>query len=121
MAAKLPMLSVDDLTKVVDLGEITMDVAEWGGSILLRAFTIDERDQVLSECTGKDGKVDGQKLLRGLVVHGVREPKLTHDWIAGRSFAVVERVAKEIMRLNGMESDKGASAATVADVTFRPE
>lgn len=121
MAAKLPVLSADQIAAALDLAEIDYDVPEWNGSVKLKAFTIDDRDKVLSACTEKDGQIDAKKLIRLLVVHGMIEPKLTLDVIATKSFAVVERIAQEVMKLNGMSQGKGPSAATVADATFRQE
>jgi hypothetical protein len=122
MGAKLPLLSADDLAKVLDLEERVLDVEEWNGSVKLRAFTIDERDKILAQCTEKDGAApDGKQLIRLLVVHGVVEPRFTMEQVSKMAFVVVERIAKEVMELNGMVKKEGASAATVADVTFRPE
>jgi len=121
MPAKLPFLSAEAISNVVDLNEMDMDVPEWGTAIQLRAFSIDQRDQVLSACTEKDGSVDSKKLIRLLVVHGVVNPVLSLDIVSKKSFTVIERIAQEVMKLNGMQKEKGPSAATVADVTFRPE
>lgn len=121
MPANLPFLTAEQISQVVDLNEVDLDVPEWGTAVQLRAFSIDQRDQVLAACTEKDGTVDAKKLIRLLVVHGVVKPTLTLDIISGKSFAVVERIAQEVMKLNGMQKEKGASPATVADVTFRQE
>lgn len=121
MPTKLPFLSAEQISNCVDLNEVDMDVPEWGTAIQLRAFSIDQRDQVLSACTEKDGSVDSKKLIRLLVVHGVVNPVLSLDIVSKKSFTVVERIAQEVMKLNGMQKEKGPSAATVADVTFRPE
>lgn len=121
MAAQLPVLTAEQIAAALDLAEIAYDVPEWGGSIKLKAFSLDERDKIVSACTEKDGTMDAKKLVRLLVVHGVVAPALTMEVVSSRSFAVVERIATEIMQLNGMLKDKGASAATVADVTFRQE
>lgn len=116
--AKLPVLSAEQIAAAVDLAEIEYDVPEWGTSVKLRAFTLDQRDRILAACTEKDGKVDGPKLIRLLVQQGITEPSLTLEIIAQKSFHVVERLAREVMKLNGMSEEKGAPAATVADVTF---
>jgi hypothetical protein len=122
MGAKLPVLTAEDIANALDIQEKDIDVPEWGTSVKLRAFTIDERDKVLSQCTEKDGTtVDAKKLIRLLVVHGVVEPKLSLEIVSKKSYLVVERIANEVMQLNGMVKKEGASAATVADVTFRPE
>lgn len=121
MPPKLPVLSAEQIAAALDLAEVEYEVPEWGATVKLKAFTIDQRDQVLSACTEKDNTIDAKKLIRLLVVHGIAEPKLTLDIIASKSFAVVERIAQEVMKLNGMSKEKGPSAATVADVTFRQE
>jgi uncharacterized protein YrrD len=119
--AKLPILSAEQIAAALDLAEVEMEIPEWGTSLKLKAFTIDERDKVLAACTEKNNVIDAKKLIRLLVVHGVVEPKLTLEIVSGKSFAVVEAIAKKVMELNGMQSEKGASPATVADVTFRQE
>jgi hypothetical protein len=122
MGAKLPLLSADDLAKVLDLEERVLDIEKWNASVKIRAFTIDERDKILAQCTEKDGAIpDGKQLIRLLVVHGVVEPRFTMEQVSKMAFIVVERIAKEVMELNGMVKKEGASAATVADVTFRQE
>lgn len=121
-SGKFPVLTAEQIAAAFDLAEIEYDVPEWKSCIKLKAFSLDEKDQILSACTEKEGAIDGKKLIRLLVAHGVAEPKLTQEIIASKSFSVIERIATEIMILNGMMPEKkGASAATVADVTFRPE
>lgn len=120
--AKFPVLTASDLGKVLDLELRELDVPEWQASVKLKAFSIDTRDKVLAQCTEKDGTVpDGKKLLRLLVVHGVVEPQFDMEQVNNMAFSAVERIAKEVMSLNGMTKEKGASADTVADVTFRQE
>lgn len=121
MGVKLPVLSADQIAAALDLAEIEYEVPEWNGIIKLKAFTLDERDRVLAACTEKDGQVDAKELIRLLVVHGVTEPKLNRDIVSSRNYHVIEKIAQEVMRLNGMQKEKGASPATVADVTFRQE
>jgi hypothetical protein len=115
---KYPMLSADDIAAALDLAEVEVDVPEWKSSVKIKAFTLDERDRVLSEATKPDGVIDGQKLVRLMVVNGVSEPKLTLEIVSKKSFAVIDRIAQDVMKLNGMLKEKGPSAATVADVTF---
>lgn len=116
--AELPVLSDEQLSAALNLAEIMYDIPEWGAAVKLKAFSLDERDIVLSACTEKDGKIDGKKLIRLLVIHGVVAPKITEELIGKMSFSIVERIAEQIMKLNGMQKEKGASPATVADVTF---
>lgn len=118
MPPKFPVLSAEQIAAALDLAEIEYEVPEWGATVRLKAFTIDQRDLVLSQCTEKDNQIDAKKLIRLLVVHGIAEPKLDMEIVSKKSFAVIERIAQEVMKLNGMSKEKGPSAATVADVTF---
>lgn len=117
--AKLPVLSAEQLAAALDMKPVELDVPELNGSVKVKAFTLDERDAVLAGCTEKDNKVDAKKLYRLMVVHGVVEPQFTYDIVSKLPFAAVERIARKVMELNGMQPEKGASPATVADVTFR--
>lgn len=116
---KFPVLTADEIAASLDLAEIEYQVPEWKATIKLKAFSLDEKDRIVTECTKKDGQIDGQLLMRLLVVHGIAEPKLTREIVSSKSFSVVERIAGEVMKLNGMMKEKGPSADTVADVTFR--
>lgn len=118
--AKMPVLSTEQLLAAVDLRPVEFEVAELGGSVVLRAFTIDERDALMAEVTdnGKE-KVDGNKLIRMLVVRGVIQPQFTLEMVGRTSYAIIEKIAQKVMELNGMPTEKkGPSADTVADVTF---
>src|SRR5690348_7689176 len=90
--AKFTVLSAEQIASALDLAEVEIDT-----------------------------KIDPRKLIRLLVVHGMVEPKLTLEIVSAKSYHVIERIAQEVMKLNGMQTEKGASPATVADVTFRPE
>jgi len=119
--AKFPVLTADQIAAALDLAEIEYDVPEWQACIKLKAFSLDEKDKIVAACTGKDGTIDGKRLIRLLVVHGVAEPTLTPEIVSSKSYSVIERIAAEVMSLNGMMKDKGASVNTTADVTFRQE
>lgn len=116
--ATFPVLSAEQIAASIDLAEIDYDVPEWKACVKLRAFSLDEKDKIVAACTEKDGKIDGPKLIRLLVAHGVVEPKLSAEIVSAKSYTVIERIAGEVMKLNGMMKEKGPSADTVADVTF---
>ena len=68
--------------------------------------------------TGRlDGKVDGAKLVRLCAVHGVVEPVLTEADIINKHCAVIDRIARAVMELNGIAT----GATLTASGTFRPE
>lgn len=115
---EFPALSDDQVNAALNLSEIELDIPDWKASIRLRAFSVGERDNIVSACSEKDNKIDTRKLTRLLVVHGVVSPKFTVDQVDKMAWKIADLIAKNVMQLNGMLPEKGPSAATVADVTF---
>lgn len=116
----LPLLTAEQIQAALDLKEVEIDVPEWGGAIKVGALTVEERDQLIAECSenGKHGgRLDGQKMVRLVVALASRQPKLTEDILKRRSWKVVDRIANVIFELSGMKPE----ASVKADVTFRPE
>lgn len=122
MSNMLPVMTAEQIAAALDLREEVIEVPEWKSSLKIRAFAIETRDRVISESMQADGKtMDAPKLIRNLVLYGVSEPMLTLEIISKKNYAVIERIAEAIMVLNGMKKQDGASANTIADVTFRSE
>jgi hypothetical protein len=116
----LPILSIEQIEAALDLKELEVEVPEWKGSVLVGALTLEERDDVMAACMDNgrhDGKLDAQKLVRFLVLKGVKQPKFTEAQLKKRSFKIVDRLANIIMELSGMKPE----APVVADVNFRQE
>lgn len=120
LKSDIPILRADQIAQAMDRTEEVLDVPEWGGAVKLKAWSLEQRDIVmaLATDTGRiDGKVDGAKFVHLLVVYGVAEPRLTEADIKDRSFPVIDRIAKAVLRINGMTQE----APLTASMTFRPE
>ncbi len=120
LVSQIPILRADQIAQVVDRAEEILDIPEWGGAIKIRAWPLEQRDRFISLATDNgrlDGNVDQRKLVHLLVVHGVVEPALTEADIKDKSFAVIDRIALAVTRINGMTKE----AALSASMTFRPQ
>ncbi len=116
----IKILSAEQIRQAVDRAEQVLGVPEWDGAVKLRAWSLAERDRVmaLATDTGRlDGKVDGAKLVHLCVLYGVVEPSLTEEIIQQKQWAVIDRIARAVMELNGMT----AGATLTASGTFRPD
>lgn len=95
----LPRLTLDDIVAAQDLAEDTIDVPEWGGSLLVRAMTKQRQIEIRDEGAGEKGLVE---LL--MFTACVIEPPFTSADVAilrGKSAAVFDRVMRRILELNG--------------------
>jgi hypothetical protein len=119
LKSDIKILSVEDISQVVDRAEQVLDVPEWGGAIRLKAWSLTERDRVMALATDSgrvDGKLDAVKLVHLSVIYGVAEPKLTEETISGKAWPVIDRIAQAVMALNGLTQGVTLSASS----TFRP-
>ncbi len=120
LTSDIKILTAEQIAQVIDRAEQIVEVPEWGGAVKIKAWSLEERDIVVSKITDTgraDGKVDPQKFIRALVVYGVTEPKLTEELLATKAYAAIDRIANAILILNGMKKE----AALSAHATFRPE
>ena len=120
LVSQIPILRADQIAQALDRAEEMLEIPEWGGAVKLKAWSLEQRDMVmaLATDTGRvDGKVDGAKFVHLLVVYGVADPPLTEADIKDRSFPVIDRIARAVLRLNGMTQE----APLTASMTFRPE
>ena len=100
LVSDIKILSASEIAVVLDRTEEVFPVPEWGGAIKLRALSLAQRDEIAA-ATSVNGKTDPQKLLREIVKAGVSEPVLTDELLAHRAFAVIDRISKRIVELNG--------------------
>ncbi len=117
LVSDIPILTAAQIAQAIDRAEDIIQIPEWGGAIRLKAWGLTERDRVMAMALGADGKIDSMKLIHLLVLYGVVEPQLTEALIQDKSPAVIDRIATEVMRINGMTKE----AALSASLTFRPE
>ena len=120
LKSEIPILSSAQIASAIDRADDVLEVPEWNGAIKLRAWSLEQRDLVLSLASDNgrvDGKLDPAKFVRLLVVYGVEEPQLTEALIKDKSPAIIDRIAAAVMKLNGMTKE----APLTASMTFRPE
>lgn len=106
----LTLLSREALLAAPDIDTEVVEVSEWGGSVTIQTMTVEQRDAMLKYGRSADGKMDTTALTVGMLVYGLKEPKLTADdaqALRQKSSKVVERVVKQIMAFNGM-TEEGA-------------
>jgi len=113
LVSDIKVLSAGDIATALDRTEELYDVPEWGGAVKLRPLSMADRDEIIKQAT-VDGTLDGQKIAMLLIVRGVVEPILTEAILQERAFAVVDRLSRKMMDLNG----RGKEAALTASRTF---
>lgn len=97
-------LSLDDIIRAPDIATKELDVPEWEGSVTITTFSLARRDQLLKKAM-VNGAVQNDLLVPMVIVHGMVEPRIDEskiDALKEKSFRVLERIAREIMDLNGM-------------------
>jgi len=116
LVSDIKVLSAGEIATALDRTEEVFPVPEWGGAVKLRPLSLAQRDE-LTKLSTTDGQTDGQKIVRLLVLYGVSDPPLTDEILKEKAYAVVDRIAKRVMELNGMQKE----AALTVDRTFRPD
>lgn len=97
--ATMPRLTLEDIVAAQDLAEDTIDVPEWGGSLLVRAMTKQRQIEIRDEGVGEKGLTE---LL--MFAACVIEPPFTAADVTilrGKAAAVFDRVMRRILELNG--------------------
>jgi hypothetical protein len=120
LKSDIPILSAQQIAEAIDRTESILEIPEWGGAIKLKAWSLEQRDLIMSMASDSgrvDGKIDPAKFVHLLVIYGVQEPPLTEASIKDKAPAIIDRIATEVMRLNGMTKE----AALSASMTFRQE
>lgn len=111
------ILTLEEIGQATDRQEEILDVPEWGAAIVIKGLSVKHRDLVFSlanEGAGKDVKLNGQKLVKLLVLYGVIAPQMTEAVIEDKAFVVIDRIAQRVMVISGMTQE----APLVASRTF---
>jgi hypothetical protein len=99
----LPRLTLEAIVAADDLGEDTIDVPEWGGSLRVRAMTKQRQLEIREEsASGNDRNLAELLMFTACVI----EPEMTSAAVSvlrGKSAAVFDRVMRRILELNGAE------------------
>ena len=97
-------LSLDDIIHAPDLETKEIDIPEWSGSVKITTFSLARRDAMLKKAM-VNGQMQNDLILTMLLAAGMLEPSITEaeaERLKEKSFRVIERIATEIMKLNGM-------------------
>lgn len=111
------ILTLDDIRSASDLGEKTIDVPEWGGSVRVRGLTMEEARDIQRKAT-VDGEIDEARVVMLTVATGLIEPALDES----EMYALNQKKAGVVLRLCiAVNSLTGASPAEVAaaEASFR--
>lgn len=107
------VLSKTDILAASDMTTETVDVPEWGGSVIVRSMSGAQRDQYEATLMtrGDDGRleVNTQNMRAKLVLHTVVDESGALlftadelDALSAKSASAIERVAEVAQRLNGL-------------------
>lgn len=98
-----------------------VEVPEWGGAVLIRAFSKSQYI-AMQTATGFDSNGEGgdlEQFQKQMFLHGVEEPKFTEEQVdalfSGQNGGLVDRVLVAIAELNAL----GAEAAKRTKAKFR--
>lgn len=105
---KSKILSLEQIDSIDDTAPVEVDVPAWGGSVLVRALTL----QQISACTKRaqmaerGGQVHQEKRNAWFLVEGLVEPKLSIDvaekWMTERAAGPVSIAFGRILELSGL-------------------
>ncbi|MCS7294433.1 MAG: hypothetical protein NZ761_03460 [Dehalococcoidia bacterium] len=119
-------LTREDILSVQDLPEEVVDVPEWGGKVLIRGMTGEERDSFEESVIRQRGDQRElnlhnfrAKLVARSIVHPETKERLFKDneihLLAKKSAVALQRVFEAALRLNGMTQQ------AVEELTKSPE
>ena len=117
---KKKILSLDDILAVSDLGEKTVEVAEWGGAVVVRGMTKREQQQLRKQATDPlTGQICLDKMEILMLAHCLSEPSVTAEQaeqLAQKSAAAFDKVLTAIMDVAGLSEEVQKQALK----SFRP-
>lgn len=101
-------LTLEEILAAPDLAEKTVEVPEWGGTVVVRGFSKAVQQTLRREAMGEDGTLDADKVEMLMFCYGVVEPEIgSASYVALRekSAGAIDRVLKEILALSGLSED----------------
>lgn len=101
-----------------DIQQETIEVPEWGCSLLVKSMTGKERSFLFTTAIDSKGKLDFEKAYPIILIASVFDPETGEkvfgaadmDVLNSKNAAAMERVAKVAMRLSGLDSESVAKA-----------
>jgi len=116
---ELHMLTTEDILGAVDIPEELLYVPEWGGTLLLRAFSKGVEQRLRTESGGREN-FDMDRFEMLLFIEGVVEPKFDisqMDALKAKGTVPFDRVVNAVMKLTGLTKE----AVAEAKATFPPQ
>lgn len=113
------VLSAAELLSFTALPTETLEIPEYGGSIVIRGLRKSEQMDLRKKAQRSDGTFDETALEIGMLASGIDEPKFTEEQIAQLahiSAGVYDSILLRIAELSGT----GANAVKRAEKSFRP-
>jgi len=108
------ILTLEDIRAAQDVQKEEIEIAEWGGSVIVQGVNVNE-GMVLLKQMQKEGseEIDPEKALLYSVIVGVVEPKFTESdivWLKTKSMSAVQKITTAFMRLSGFDTKAIAEA-----------
>ena len=119
MTDEKKVLSAAELLTFTALPTETMEIPEYGGSIVIRGLRKSEQMDLRKKAQRGDGTFDETALEIGMLAAGIEEPKFTKEQItqlAHISAGVYDAILLRIAELSGT----GATSVKRAEKSFRP-
>lgn len=122
----MSLLTKDQIKSCEDVKDIEVYVPEWKGTVVVRAFTMDERKSVrdnakiFNEKTN-EFEIDVDQLDLATFIHGVREPEFGMadlPWLKkDKNSGAIARVVRVIAEKSGMLPDSEGEAVKNSNET----
>jgi len=114
------ILSFDEILAAPDLGEKTVEVPDWGGSVVVRGMTKKEQQQLRRQAADPlTGELDTDRMEVLMLAHCLVEPKIAieqAEQLAQKSAAAFDKVLEAIMDAAGLSE----AVQKEAMKSFRP-
>ena len=104
----MAVLTREQIREAMDLEPFEMDIPEWGGSVMARGLSLEERQRMLPEIQNEQGETDSLKASLAAMKYGVVEPQFTEDdyeWLQVKNAGVLDRIAMAVIQHSGMSSE----------------
>ncbi len=103
------ILTLEEILAAQDLGEKTIAVPDWGGSVIVRGMSKREQQQLRKAALDPlTGQIDTDKMEILMLVHCLASPKITMEQaeqLAQKSAAAFDKVLTAIMDVTGLSEE----------------
>ena len=111
------ILTLDEIVAADDLETMVLPIAEWGGSVKVRALTRAQHKKAYRDGTDpKTGQIDADEVEKRIVCWATVEPTINlgqFDKLMEKNAGPIARIVEAILLLSG--SDQGALDRARAD------